>query len=190
MKVLLIASDKSELKGFSDEYIKVVSGVGPLMAACNAGKHIEIHKPDLVISVGSAGAINRELKKGEAYSFGTVVCPDIDLRAMRLDLGVTIDGRRTTVGALDTRDRLSPYILSTSGTFSSEITDKHRILKADAADMEAYGIALSCRDSNIPFFAVKLITDYVGDCSTIGDISFNMRDARAKLIQRVEELLR
>lgn len=189
MNVLLVASDKSELKGFSDNYIKVVSGVGPIMAAVKAAKEIVLNKPDVVISVGSAGAISRDLKKGEAYSFKSVVTPDQDLSVMHLECGVTIDGRRTTVGSLDTRDRSSSLILASSGTFASVVTDKHKTLKVDAADMEAYGVGMAARDANIPFFAVKLITDYVGDSSTVGDIQFNMRDARAKLIQLVEELL-
>ena len=64
MKVLIIASDKGELKGFSDEYIKVVSGVGPVMAAVAASREIERVKPDCVISLGSAGAILRHINAG------------------------------------------------------------------------------------------------------------------------------
>ena len=189
MKVLIIASDKGELKGLSDEYIKVVSGVGPVMAAVAASREIERVKPDCVISLGSAGAISRHLKAGEAYSFAKVVCPDQNLTTMHLPLGVTIDKKRSTVGELETADRASRLILSTSGAFSSEITDAHKTLYADASDMEAYGVALAARESGIPFFAIKLITDYVGDKSTIGDISFNLREGRAKLSSLLEEVL-
>ena len=108
---------------------------------------------------------------------------------MHLPLGVTIDKKRSTVGELETADRASRLILSTSGAFSSEITDAHKTLYADASDMEAYGVALAARESGIPFFAIKLITDYVGDKSTIGDISFNLREGRTKLSSLSEEVL-
>lgn len=189
MKVLIVASDKGELKGISDEYIKVVSGVGPVMAAVAAAREIEREKPDCVISLGSAGAISRSLKIGEAYSFGKVVCPDQNLTTMHLPLGVTIDKKRSTVGELETRDRASRLILSTSGAFSSEITEAHKTLYADASDMEAYSVGLAAREAGVPFYAIKLMTDYVGDKSTVGDISFNLRDGRAKLISLLEEVL-
>ena len=32
-RVLLVASDKSELKGSDDSFFKCISGVGPIMAA-------------------------------------------------------------------------------------------------------------------------------------------------------------
>ena len=40
----------------------------------------------------------------------------------------------------------------------------------------------------IPFYAIKLVTDIVGDHSTVGDISFSMREGRARLFQVLQEL--
>lgn len=189
MKILVVASDKGELKGLGDEYIKVVSGVGPILAAVAATKAILSEKPDVVVSLGSAGTINRNLKVGNAYSFGKVICPDQNLTAMHLPLGATLGKNRSTICELETRDRASRLLLSTSGKFSSEITKEHEETYADAADMEAYGVALAAYDAGLPFYAIKLITDYVGDKSTVGDISFNLREGRERLKTLLEEVI-
>lgn len=189
MKILIVASDKGELKGLDDRYTKVVSGVGPVLAAIATVKAIEADRPDCIVSLGSAGAIDRRLEVGKAYSFGKVVCPDQDLTSMHLPLGVTIDSRRATVGEIETRDRTSRLTLSSSGKFSSAITKEHELLYADASDMEAYAVGAAAREYSIPFYAIKLITDYVGDKSTIGDISFNLREGRKRLKTLLEEVL-
>ncbi len=189
MKVLVVASDKGELKGLDDRFIKVVSGVGPILAAVAASKSIERERPDIVISLGSAGAINPALKLGCAYSFQKIVCPDQNLTAMHLALGTTLGRNRATIGEVETNERKSGLVLSSSGTFSTSLRREHSELRADAADMEAYGVALATMEERIPFYALKLITDYIGDGSTIGDISFNLRLARENLICLLEDVL-
>ncbi len=52
--------------------------------------------------------------------------------------------------------------------------------------MEGYGVALACTKLGVPFYAIKLITDRLGDNSTIGKIQFNLREGREKLIRLVE----
>ena len=94
------------------------------------------------------------------------------------------------MGLLSTRDNGSSLILATSGRFASEVTEQHKMLKADAADMEAYGVCMAASLLTIPFFAVKLITDYVGDKSTIGKVSFNLREGRAALSAAVASLIK
>lgn len=186
-RILVVASDKNELKGFGDAFDTAVVGVGPIMAAAGAMYAAKETDPEVIISVGSCGSTGN-LKKGEVVSFSSVVCPDQDLTVMHLAPGTTIDQRRSTVGALQTGDRKSPYILSSSGTFASEVTDMMKALHADASDMEAYGVGIVARQLGIPFFAIKLITDHIGDASTVGDISFNLRDGRARMVETVKLL--
>ncbi len=190
MRVMLAASDRGELSGFDDGFIKVVSGVGPILASASTMKAAIENKPDVIISVGSAGAISKELEIGKAYSFNAIVTLDQDLSAFHLALGSTLDSKRTTLGLLSTRDNGSSLILATSGRFASEVTEQHKMLKADAADMEAYGVCMAASLLTIPFFAVKLITDYVGDKSTIGKVSFNLREGRAALSAAVASLIK
>ncbi len=186
MKILLVASDKGELKGFDDSYLKAVTGVGPIMAAAVTSKMIYETDPDLVISVGSAGSV-KGLEVGKAYSFSKIVSKDQDLRHFRVSLGKTLDGNRSTVGELESADGKTNLVLATSAAFSSSLSDELVQLNADAADMEAYGVALSSVLYNKPFMAIKLITDIIGDNKGIGEIQFRVRDGRANLIKEVAQ---
>jgi len=189
LKVLLVASDKAELKGFDQSYMKIVCGVGPIMAAISSSIAIVESKPDVVFSIGSAGSISDELEVGKAYSFSIVVTPDQNLTAFHIALGSTLDSNRTTFGAIETNDMQSRYTLATSGTFSNVIMPWQEVLKADACDMEAYSVALACKKQGVPFYAVKLITDKVGEKTQIGKIQFNLRDGREMLISKVSSIL-
>ncbi len=187
MKVLLAASDKAELKGFSDDYIKAVTGVGPILAASITMREAMLSKVDVIVSIGSAGAISDKLEIGRAYSFSSVITPDQNLTRFHLALGSTLDKSRATIGELRTGDRKSELVLASSGTFAASANSS---MKADAADMEAYGAAITAYNLSIPFYAVKLITDRVGDSSNIGKVAFNLREGRARLIELVDTLVR
>ena len=182
MKILLVASDRNELKGLDGPWDTCVSGVGPVLAATHTVINAERYKPDVIVSVGSAGSLGR-LKKGEVISFSSVVTPDQDLSSMHVRLGATIGPDRATFGELYTLDKMSPYILCSSGKFADEVLPAHTFFKADAVDMEAYGVGVATRALGIGFYAVKLITDIVGDKSKIGDVAFSYREGRARLAE-------
>ncbi len=184
MKVLIIASDRSELSAFSDGFVRIVSGVGPFLAAASAAAAIAEHHPDAVFSVGSAGSYG-SLSVGECVSFGSVATPDQDLSAFHLRKGSTLLPSRATIGSIDL-DRSSSLRLLTSGTFASEPCED---MEADAADMEAYGVAIAAHLASVPCFAVKIITDIVGEDLRLSDYGFNLRSLRQLLPQKVEEVL-
>lgn len=189
MKVLVISSDKEEIKGLDSSYIKAVSGVGPIMAAISTAIAIKEHDPDVVISLGSAGAISPDLSIGEAYSFSSVVTPDQDLTAFHIALGDTLDFNRKPIGKIMTDDTTSSLILGSSGTYNKEIRPWHKRLQVDAADMEAYGVALASRRMDKRFYAIKLITDMLGDSSNIGNVLFNLRSGRDRMIALLDFLV-
>ncbi len=182
MKVLLVASDKAELKPFPDSYIKAVSGIGPVLSAAITASSIHEYKPDIVISVGSAGSAGR-LKLGECVSFGRVISPDPDLTAFHLGRGSTILPTRATINGF-VLDRNSEYILSSSSAFATV-----PFSSSDASDMEAYGVAAAAYLQNIPCFAVKVITDIIGKRISMGDYGFNLRKLRDALLPEVERVI-
>lgn len=183
MRVLLAASDKAELQGFDDAFLKLVTGVGAIQAAAAVSKAIAESKPDIVISVGSAGSLGT-LSLGSSYSFGKVVSLDQDLTAYRLPLGATLGPRRETVSAF-TLDRSSSLVLASSCRFS----DSRPSILADASDMEAYGVALAASLYSIPCLAVKVITDIAGEKVSLPDYSKRLRQWRLGLREEVERLL-
>ena len=182
MKVLLVASDKAELKPFGDECIKIVSGVGPILAAAAAAYAIAEYKPDVVFSVGSAGSMGK-LKIGDVASFAKVITPDSDLSAFHLPPGSTLLPSRASLSAI-ALDGSSSLVLSSSGRFASE-----RSSLSDAADMEAYGVALSSSLKGIPCYAVKIITDLIGNHVNLGTYGYTLRQLRILLPEKVEEVL-
>ncbi len=187
-RVLLVASDKAELRGLEGDWDTCVCGVGPILSALHATMNIIRYESDIVVSVGSAGSLGR-LKKGDCVSFGSVVTPDQDLTEMHIALGATIGPDRATMKELYTADRSSQYVLYSSGRYSSKVLPSHTLLKADAVDMEAYGVALAAKYLSVRFYCVKLITDIVGDKSSVGDISFSYRDGRARLSEFLHSII-
>lgn len=187
-KVLLVSSDKNELKGFPVEMERCICGVGPIQSAAYTSLYASLNKPDVIFSIGSAGSLGG-LEKGSVVSFSSIVTPDQNLESMHISLGKTIGADRATFSALYTCDRKSPYTLLSSGTFNKEKRDYHTFLHADAADMEAYGVGMAAKILNIRFYAVKLITDTIGDKSSVGDILFSYREGRERVIEKVLSLL-
>lgn len=188
-RVLLLASDRRELKGFGDEYIKEVVGVGAISAALHTAHLISKHSPDFVVSIGSAGRVSKELEVGKAYSFKCVNNDLIDLSEVHISLGSSLDREGSTYGPLKTFDTSSPYILTTTGKYSRSMKESYKTLSSSAVDMEAYGVALSCRELGIPFFAVKLITDTIECDAAISSIDREYRVSREALISKVKEVL-
>ncbi len=186
--VLVVASDRNELKGLDEKWQKCVCGVGPIMASLHTAVAIEKYRPDAVVSVGSAGSLGR-FHRGDVVSFSTVVTPDQDLTSMHVALGSTIGPDRATIGEVYTLDRTSGYILYSSGKFSSEVLPSHTLLRADAADMEAYGVGLAARYLGVSFYAVKLITDIVGEKTKVGDVAFSYREGRERLSSFLSSIL-
>ena len=186
-KILVVASDKAEIKGFESDFLTLVSGVGPILAAAKTAGEIVKTGADVVISVGSCGSLGR-IKKGEVVSFSTVVTPDQDLSSMHLAMGATIDWNRSTLKELRTGDRKSGLTLLSSGTFTSSYRDVFSSFSPDCVDMEAYGVGIAALSFGIPFYAVKLVSDIVGDHSSVGDISFSVREGRERLLSALLEL--
>ena len=57
LRILVAASDKAELASFGDGYIKVVTGVGPVLAAAAVAAAAAVHHPDVIVSTGTAGSM-------------------------------------------------------------------------------------------------------------------------------------
>ena len=155
MKMLIAASDKAELAAFSDEYAKVITGIGPVLAAANVAAAISSSRPDVIVSVGTAGS-SGTLGVGDIISFGSVIFPDADLSSYGLEKGATLlpDHRKLSSISLDPS---SDYVLASSSSFASSPIDG-----ADGFDMEGYGVAAASFCAGVPCLAVKAITDIVG----------------------------
>ena len=182
MRILVAASDSAELRGFGDGFLKVVTGVGPVLAAASVALAISKEHPDAVVSVGSAGS-SGSLSIGDIVSFGSVIFPDADLTAYGMERGATLLPGHRKLSSLPL-DPSSSLVLATSSSFASVPA-----AGADASDMEGYGVAVAAFLSGIPCFAVKAITDIAGEKLPMKEYLSIMRNLVMKLPGKVEEII-
>ena len=132
--------------------------MGKVKSAFYLSEAINHGQPDLVINIGTAGAIHHQV--------GTVlVCRHFIDRDMQklVELGMEYE--------IDSADLLAQkgYCLhwqnegtcNTGDSFLTELSD----VKGDVVDMEAYAQAMVCRAKNVPFISVKYVTDIIGQNS-------------------------
>jgi len=133
------------------------TGIGKVQAALTVEAALLDTKPELVINLGSAGAlhhqigdillctrfIDRDLKKVAIPG----VCDELDFTAALTSAGWFVD---YTLG----------HTVSTGDSFVTSEADLDT--SVDVVDMEAFAIAAACHRHTIPFLSVKFVTDTVG----------------------------
>ena len=162
MKILIvyaIPQEKIEINIPNAEVIYVETGIGKVNAAMRTMHAICEYHPDMVINIGSAGTLNHIVSD-------IFVCNhfiDRDLRKVTLD-GVVSElefGNDAINRVFSGRE----LVYGTCNTGDSFITQGNDI-EGDVIDMESYAEADVCREMGIPFFAVKYVTDVVGQNSS------------------------
>ena len=125
-----------------DRAVAVASGMGPERGrrACEAV--IALYAPGEVISVGFAGALDRTLRVGDVFTPRSV----IDSR----------DGSRT-----DTHTGKGSLISFTSVAHREQKARLAEAYDAIAVDMEGASVAQGAEKHNLPYRAVKAISDEV-----------------------------
>ncbi len=136
----------------SDYAIVVCGGIGAESARRAAEAVIANYSPDLLISAGVAGSLVPDLKVGATIFPATVIDSQDGSRHPTMiqhsPVGNTAVGRTILV--------TYPKVASA--------TQKHQLAKsygAHAVDMEAAAVARAAQAHNLPFLAVKAISDDV-----------------------------
>ena len=150
-----------------------VSGIGKVAAAVSAVLQIEEEKPDIVINSGSAGALSKDLRIGDAVVSTEVAYHDADLTVFGYRPGqmagcaprFTSDVRLVKAAlraALPGRSVRSGLIVS-GDQFLSTDSQKEKILSiypdALMGEMEGAAIAHACTILNVPFLIVRSASD-------------------------------
>jgi nucleoside phosphorylase len=161
--------------------------VGTEPAVLNTGAVCDVFAPDLVVSAGTAGGWQRAgAAVGDVYvSWPHVVRHDrrIDLEGLR-DYGI---GRHTVwEGAPSLAERLSARlgVVTTGNALDESAVDRDWILDLDGEvkEMEAAAVAWVCELHDVPFVAVKTITDLVDHPTPTGEqFLANLRTASDRL---------
>lgn len=144
-----------------------VDNVGTVPAALMGAFSIDLYRPDLVINAGTAGgiaeagcAIGEVYLSGGLFSFhdrripipgfeeyGRGGYPSFDTTKLAKQLGMKM-GTVSTGDSLDMVERDMELILQNEAVIK---------------DMEAAAIAWTCRQFEVPMFAIKAITDLIDE---------------------------
>lgn len=138
----------------------ITTGVGKASAAYGLTREIMRRKPDIVINIGSAGAL-RNVETGDI-----AVCTqfeDRDLKPLAIE-GVVSEYSSVISLSIPSirggREEYSSRFLCNTG---DDFVMQGSGISGEVIDMEAFALAMVCHEENIPYFAVKYITDKIGE---------------------------
>ena len=176
MKILIvyaIPQEKIEVNIPNAEVIYVETGMGKVNAAMRTMHAICEYHPDMVINIGSAGTLNH--KVSDIFVCNHFI--DRDLRKVTLNGVVSeIEFGKDAINRIFTGHQLVYGTCNTGDSFITEGND----IEGDVIDMESFAEADVCREMGVPFFAVKYVTDVVGQNSS-EEWFAKLADARAGL---------
>ena len=153
-----VQGEFTEIKWPNVDVYYVRTGTGKVKAAYHVSEAINQVKPDLVINLGTAGTDNHQV--GDIFVCRRFV--DRDMQKLT-DLGMEwqIDSSKLLAERGYCLDWQGEGTCNTGDSFLTELTH----VEGDVIDMEAYAQAFVCRSKEIPFVAVKYVTDVIGQNS-------------------------
>lgn len=161
-KILITSAIREEIvelqwKDFEIGHLR--TGIGKMKSAYYLTQAIHNIHPDMVINIGTAGTIDHHI--GDIFVCRHFIDRDYaKLADYGLDYEITMTGNDNNI-TLPKCMYLNNGTCNTGDTF---VTSKENI-SGDITDMEAYAQAFVCQSQQIPFIAVKCVTDIIGQNS-------------------------
>ena len=182
--------DKSEAwfgKYQGRNIVLVRTGVGRKRAQNATQQVIDKFNPEVVISMGYAGALTEGLNVGDLFVASTILSPESDSTSFEMDDPKNLkwlelanktpppENVKLKIGRLITVD----MVVHTPKA-KKELGSRFR---AEAVEMETLEIALLARVNKIPFLSIRVISDAVNheliDCSSFLDSDGELSKLRA-----------
>lgn len=151
-------------------FTPLMVGVGPVEAALHTGMALARldaagQRPDLVVSLGSAGS--RKCALGTVFQISHVSWRDIDASPLGFPRGQVPFLDEPAELALHTPLDWPTATLSTGGNVvSGAAWDR---IASDMADMETYAVARACRHFGIPLVGLRGVSDGPGELTGVHD---------------------
>ncbi|MBP0615888.1 5'-methylthioadenosine/S-adenosylhomocysteine nucleosidase [Jiella mangrovi] len=168
----------------------LMTGVGPIEAALHTGialSDLEHRgtRPDLVISLGSAGS--RTLEQGAVYQVASVSWRDIDASPLGFTKGVTpfLDHPVETMMPTPIAGVPSARLATGSDIVSGAAYDA---IDADMVDMETFAVLRACQRFNVPLVGLRGISDGAADLHHYDDWATLLHVIDAKLAEAIDRL--
>jgi 5'-methylthioadenosine nucleosidase len=163
-----------------------VTSVGTAAAAVTAHAALQRYQPDLVLNAGTAGGFRAQGGAiGDVYVATAVANHD---RRIPIPGFQAYERGRTEAfvppGLLEAQPTWKLGVVTTSNSLDYTLEDEERMRGNDASvkEMEAAAIADVARGCEVPFVAIKVITDIVdGDRPTQDEFTENLGTAAASL---------
>jgi adenosylhomocysteine nucleosidase len=172
-------------------FTPVMTGVGPVEAAVQltatlAGLVLDGRKPDLVVSLGSAGSA--ALEQAEVYQATSVSYRDMDASAFGFPKGITpfLDLPATVPLAI----RIPGVKEATLSTGANVVSGAaYNSIDADMVEMETFAILRACMNFGIPLIGLRGISDGKAEVNHIDDWTEYLHVIDEKLADAVNAMI-
>ncbi|MCO6187324.1 5'-methylthioadenosine/S-adenosylhomocysteine nucleosidase [Rhizobium sp. L1K21] len=172
----------------------LMTGVGPVESAiviASALARLEAsgHKPDLVVSLGSAGS--PLLEQTEVYQASSVSYRDMDASPLGFEKGVTpfLD----LPARIDLPHRIPGVPAASLSTGANIVSGAaYNLIDADMVDMESFAVMRACMLHNLPMIGLRGISDGKAELSHVSDWTEYLHvvdENLAKAVHALEESL-
>ena len=128
------------------------AGLGPALSAQTLGSYLEKHRPAILLNAGLAGALTEGTEINRIYRISDVIN--------------SWNGKSFSLGL---RDEFAGLPSARLITVEEAVTDRRRRdelvkrFEAHLVDMEAYALAETARQYDIPFYGLKIVSDFADE---------------------------
>ena len=168
-------------------FTPVMTGVGPVEAAVSLTRvlaefTLDGRKPDLVVSLGSAGSA--KLEQAEVYQITSVAYRDMDASAFGFPKGITPFLDLPAIVPLPIRiPGVKEATLSTGANVVSGTA--YQAIEADMVEMETFAILRACMSFGIPLVGLRGVSDGKAEVHHIDDWTEYLHVIDEKLAEAV-----
>ncbi|PPJ48104.1 5'-methylthioadenosine/S-adenosylhomocysteine nucleosidase [Rhizobium sp. KAs_5_22] len=189
--ILFVMAVEAEYGSFLRSRIEpLMTGVGPVEAAIALTRTLakleqENERPDLVVSLGSAGSAR--LEQTEIYQASSVSYRDMDASPLGFEKGRTpfLD----LPAALELPLRIPGVPTASLSTGANIVSgDTYGTIDADMVDMETFAVLRTCHAFNLPLIGLRGISDGKQELKHVDDWKEYLHVVDRKLALTVDTL--
>ncbi|MEM6711380.1 MAG: 5'-methylthioadenosine/S-adenosylhomocysteine nucleosidase [Pseudomonadota bacterium] len=189
--LFVMATDQEYRDALQQRIPPLIIGIGPVEAAIGTTSALaELNakpgaKPDMVVSLGSAGSAT--LEQGAVYEVSSVSYRDMDASLLGFEKGVTPFLDLPANIPLETRiDGVPKASLSTGANIVSG--DTYTSIGADLADMESFAVLRACQAFDVPFVGLRGVSDGAEELRHFNDWADYLPAVDAALAEALDRL--
>lgn len=183
-KILYVmAADAEYGPHLQERFTPLMCGVGPVEAGVNMARALAAGKPDIVVSLGSAGS--RTLEQAEVFQVASVSYRDMDASPLGFEKGRTPFLDLPAEVELPLRVEGLPSVrLSTGAGIVSGAA--YEAIDADMVDMETFAVLRACMAFDVPLIGLRGVSDGAADLHHFDDWTQYLHVIDEKLASAVD----